>query len=118
MTPLFCAPEHRGNKNEQKLVQWSEDVIKADPFFGRSRVQFRPPGMVQKYKTQSRCPPLCVGALWPMPAWFWPGSGAIFDWVFLVVFFQGKVQESVLPLSTSFANAHSTLGRATMQLTV
>ena len=24
-------------------VQWSEDVIKADPFFGRSRVQFRVP---------------------------------------------------------------------------
>ena len=28
------------------LVQWSEDVIKADPFIGRSRVRFRvpPPG--------------------------------------------------------------------------
>ena len=28
------------------MVQWSEDVIKADPFFGRSRVRFRvpPPG--------------------------------------------------------------------------
>ena len=27
-------------------VQWSEDVIKADPFFGRSWVRFRvpPPG--------------------------------------------------------------------------
>ena len=24
-------------------VQWSEDVIKADPFFGRSRVRFRVP---------------------------------------------------------------------------
>ena len=27
----------------QKMVQWSEDVIKADPFFGRSRVRFRVP---------------------------------------------------------------------------
>ena len=27
------------------MVQWSEDVIIADPFFGRSRVRFRvPPG--------------------------------------------------------------------------
>ena len=25
------------------MVQWSEDVIKADPFFGRSRVRFRVP---------------------------------------------------------------------------
>ena len=25
------------------LVQWSEDVIKADPFFGRSRVRFHMP---------------------------------------------------------------------------
>ena len=25
------------------LVQWSEDVIKADPFFRRSRVRFRVP---------------------------------------------------------------------------
>ena len=28
------------------LVQWSEDVIKADPFFGRSRVRFRVPPWV------------------------------------------------------------------------
>ena len=27
-------------------VQWSDDVIKADPFFGRSRVQFRVPPWV------------------------------------------------------------------------
>ena len=27
-------------------VQWSEDVIKADPFFGRSRVRFRVPPWV------------------------------------------------------------------------
>ena len=26
-----------------RLVQWSEDVMKADPFFGRSRVRFRVP---------------------------------------------------------------------------
>ena len=24
-----------------EMVQWSEDVIKADPFYGRSRVRFR-----------------------------------------------------------------------------
>ena len=29
-----------------KMVQWSEDVIKADPFFGRSRVRFRVPPWV------------------------------------------------------------------------
>ena len=28
------------------MVQWSEDVIKADPFFGRSRVRFRVPPWV------------------------------------------------------------------------
>ena len=28
------------------VVQWSEDVIKADPFFGRSRVRFRVPPWV------------------------------------------------------------------------
>ena len=28
------------------LVQWSEDVIKADPFFGRSRVRLRVPPWV------------------------------------------------------------------------
>ena len=27
-------------------VQWSEDVIKANPFFGRSRVRFRVPPWV------------------------------------------------------------------------
>ena len=27
-------------------VQWSEDMIKADPFFGRSRVRFRVPPWV------------------------------------------------------------------------
>ena len=30
----------------QVLVQWSEDVIKADPFFGRSRVRFCVPPWV------------------------------------------------------------------------
>ena len=29
-----------------QLVQWSEDVINADPFFGRSRVRFRVPPWV------------------------------------------------------------------------
>ena len=33
-------PAHSG------YVQWSEDVIKADPFFGRSRVRFRVPPWV------------------------------------------------------------------------
>ena len=28
------------------MVQWSEDKIKADPFFGRSRVRFRAPPWV------------------------------------------------------------------------
>ena len=28
------------------IIQWSEDVIKADPFFGRSRVRFRVPPWV------------------------------------------------------------------------
>ena len=37
------------------MVQWSEDVIKADPFFGRSRVRFRvPPGFrTQLHETTS-----------------------------------------------------------------
>ena len=30
------------------LVQWSEDVIKADPFFGRSWARFRVPPWVSK----------------------------------------------------------------------
>ena len=30
----------------QWSVQWSKDVIKADPFFGRSRVRFRVPPWV------------------------------------------------------------------------
>ena len=29
--------------HSRHMVQWSEDVIKADPFFGRSRVRFRVP---------------------------------------------------------------------------
>ena len=36
-------PQHQGCTF---LVQWSEDVIKADPFFGRSRVRFRVPPWV------------------------------------------------------------------------
>ena len=28
------------------VVQWSEDVMKADPFFGRSRARFRVPPWV------------------------------------------------------------------------
>ena len=32
--------------NTHLKVQWSEDVIKADPFFGRSRVRFRVPPWV------------------------------------------------------------------------
>ena len=37
-------PQRRNNQKEK--VQWSEDVIKADPFFGRSRVRFRVPPWV------------------------------------------------------------------------
>ena len=34
---------HRQERQKQRhnLVQWSEDKIKADPFFGRSWVRFR-----------------------------------------------------------------------------
>ena len=31
---------HTNDHQQAQLVQWSENVIKADPFFGRSRVQF------------------------------------------------------------------------------
>ena len=42
-------------------VQWSEDKIKADPFFGRSRVQFRvPPG----FPALRRIPLLAVVETW------------------------------------------------------
>ena len=34
------------SKETNTVVQWSEDVIKADPFFGRSRVRFRVPPWV------------------------------------------------------------------------
>ena len=37
-------PQRRNNQKEK--VQWSEDVIKADPFFRRSRVRFRVPPWV------------------------------------------------------------------------
>ena len=32
---------HKYMNNVNALVQWSEDVIKGDPFFGRSRARFR-----------------------------------------------------------------------------
>ena len=35
------AVQHRAISTSKPLVQWSEDVIKGDPFFGRSRVRFR-----------------------------------------------------------------------------
>ena len=41
----YAAPPARGC-DHHKAVQWSEDVIKADPFFGRSRVRFRVPPWV------------------------------------------------------------------------
>ena len=33
-------PSH-GSHDRDTVVQWSEDVVKADPFFRRSRVRFR-----------------------------------------------------------------------------
>ena len=49
-TPL-AASSHRTHVSRTQghghtVVQWSEDVIKADPFFGRSRVRFRVPPWV------------------------------------------------------------------------
>ena len=37
-----CQP-HASHRLAHPSVQWSEDVIKADPFLGRSRVRFRVP---------------------------------------------------------------------------
>ena len=34
---------HHNDPWHAHTVQWSEDKIKADPFFGRSRVRFRVP---------------------------------------------------------------------------
>ena len=43
----ICAAHHTSQVQIlASVVQWSEDVIKADPFFGRSRVRFRLPPWV------------------------------------------------------------------------
>ena len=39
-------PQLRMEVDNVDMVQWSGDVIKADPFFGRSRVRFRVPPWV------------------------------------------------------------------------
>ena len=48
----YTASMHNKHSHQRRTismshnVQWSEDVIKADPFFGRSRVRFRVPPWV------------------------------------------------------------------------
>ena len=44
-------PQRRNSKKNQ--VQWSEDVIKADPFLRRSRVRFRVPPWVSNTKARN-----------------------------------------------------------------
>ena len=41
-----CSTSRAATGAHNHNVQWSEDVIKAGPFFGRSRVRFRVPPWV------------------------------------------------------------------------